>query len=629
VDYLAWSPDGRTLAMVCNDDKIDLWDAVTGTARSTLVGHSGGGLSASFHPAGTLLASNGYESRLRLWDAILGQPLLSVTGIGCQFSRDGRIVIRLEDRLNTYRFEPALEYWTFAHADREPMGYRSPSIHPDGRILAAGADRGLVLWDLADGKELAFLPIGLVWGPLFEPSGDLITFGSIGVQRWPIRLDAGRDELKIGPPRRLPLPESACGLARDRSGRIVAAADHTHAYVAAPGRTVRVGPLDDCRDVAVSPDGRWLATGSHTRGVQVWRIDEAIEDPAKEATKVADLPIEYHTTVSFTPDGKWLVAGSPRLRLWRVGTWREEGEYTGRIGCFSPDGRTTAIAEPTRILRLVEFATGRTLARLESPDLGGVHNLAFSPDGSRLVLGSSDRPAPSVRVWDLRAIRKDLAGLGLDWQAPAYPEPDPTAATGPRSPLKVDIDLGAYRGLDEEAWAVFRQAGDLQKAGRLGEAIDVLRRTVNRSPDLALAHNSLAWLLAKAPLPHRRGDEAVAHARRAVELAPDQPMYLNTHGVALYRAGRFAEAVSVLERSLAAGIGNLDGFDLFFLAMAHHRLGHGAAARECFDRALAWARENPPFPQYARELRTFRDEARAVLAGPADELPDDIFAAPR
>jgi WD40 repeat protein len=590
------------------------------------VGHSGGGVTASFHPAGTLLASTGYETRLRLWDAILGQPLLSVTGYGCQFSRDGRIVIRLEDRLTPYRFEPALEYRTFAHADREPMAYRTPSIHPDGRILASGADRGLVLWDLADGKELAFLPLGMVWGPLFEPSGDLITNGSIGVQRWPIRLDAGRGALKIGPPRRLPLPESACGIARDRSGRIVAAADYTHAYVAGPGRTFRVGPLDDCRHVAVSPDGRWLATSSHVRGAQVWRIDEAATDPAKEATKVADLPIDSGTLVGFTPDGKWLAAGNPRLRLWRVGTWREEGEYTGLIGCFSPDGRTSAIAEPTRIIRLVEFATGRTLARLESSDLGGVHELAFSPDGSRLVLRNSDRPALCVRVWDLRAIRKDLAGLGLDWQAPAYPEADPAAAT---VPLTTVVDMGAYGGLDEEAWSLFRQAGQLEAAGQVSEAIAVLRRAADRSPDLAMFHNSLAWLLATAAPPHRRPDEAVDHARHAVELAPDERMYFNTYGVALYRAGRFAEAVPVLERSLAAGLGNFDGFDLFFLAMAHHRLGHVAAARECFDRALNWVRENAVFPQYARELRMFRDEAQAVLAGPAGELPDDVFAAPR
>jgi hypothetical protein len=345
---------------------------------------------------------------------------------------------------------------------------------------------------------------------------------------------------------------------------------------------------------------------------------------------VADLRIEYGTTVGFTPDGKWLAAGNPRLRLWRVGTWREEAEYTGRIGCFSPDGRTTAIAEPTRIIRLVEFATGRTLARLESPDLGGVHELAFSPDGSRLVLRNSDRPSLCVRVWDLRAIRKDLIGLGLDWEAPAYPEADPAAATGPRSPLKVAVDMGAYRGLDEEAWSLFHQAGELQEAGQVGEAIAAFRRVVDRSPDLALAHNGLAWLLATAPPPHRRSDEAVDHARRAVELAPDERMYFNTYGVALYRAGRYAEAIPMLEKSLAGGLGDLDGFDLYFLAMAHHRLGHREEARRCFDRALSWARGRKFFSAgYARELKMFRDEAQAVLAGPAGELPDYVFAAPR
>jgi hypothetical protein len=63
----------------------------------------------------------------------------------------------------------------------------------------------VVLWDLARGTEFAFLPIGDA-GPMFEPSGDLITSGSIGVQRWPIQLDAGRGGFHIGPPRRLPLP---------------------------------------------------------------------------------------------------------------------------------------------------------------------------------------------------------------------------------------------------------------------------------------------------------------------------------------------------------------------------------------------------------------------------------------
>ena len=42
---------------------------------------------------------------------------------------------------------------------------------------------------------------------------------------------------------------------------------------------------------------------------------------------------------------------------------------------------------------------------------------------------------------------------------------------------------------------------------------------------------------------------------------------------------------------------------------------------------MSWIRERKFFSaEYARELRKFRDEAQAVLAG---ELPDDVFAAPR
>ena len=97
-------------------------------------------------------------------------------------------------------------------------------------------------------------------------------------------------------------------------GRIMAWADHDLAFVVTPERTFHLGPLDECRFVAVSPDGEWLATGNHVaaRGAQVWRI--------RDATKVADLPIDYGTGVVFSPDGEWLMttthpAGSGRLAL--------------------------------------------------------------------------------------------------------------------------------------------------------------------------------------------------------------------------------------------------------------------------------------------------------------------------
>ena len=47
---------------------------------------------------------------------------------------------------------------------------------------------------------------------------------------------------------------------------------------------------------------------------------------------------------------------------------------------------------------------------------------------------------PAVHVWDLRAIRQHLAGMGLDWDAPAYSDDDPAdPAAPPLPPLQVDF----------------------------------------------------------------------------------------------------------------------------------------------------------------------------------------------
>jgi tetratricopeptide (TPR) repeat protein len=147
---------------------------------------------------------------------------------------------------------------------------------------------------------------------------------------------------------------------------------------------------------------------------------------------------------------------------------------------------------------------------------------------------------------------------------------------------------------------------------------------------LSLCCNNRAWELATGPESTRDPHRALPLARRAVELTPGLSIYLNTLGVAQFRAGQYAEAIATLEQSLAAGRGQTDAFDLFFLAMAHHQLGHRREARSCFDRAVRWLNEQISLTeQYARELAAFRAEAEALLAGPSGELPDDVFAGPR
>ncbi|HZW34975.1 MAG TPA: tetratricopeptide repeat protein, partial [Isosphaeraceae bacterium] len=695
---VVWSPDGTTLATPCSDGKIYLWDAATGIRKVTLEGHTNEGLFVGFHPAGTVLASDGWERRLWLWDPVLGRPWLNLPGAKWiadrnLLSHDGRVILLREDQSITYQIDPALEYRTLAHPASRPIGYNAPSIRRDGRVLAVGTNLGVVLWDLARGTELAWLPIGEVRQMMFESSGELLTSGVAGVLRWPVRLDPDRHEFRTGPPQQLPLPATVDGIAEDHSGRTVALAYYKTCHVLTPQGPLQVGPLDDCRHVALSPDGQWLATGSHGKnGFQVWRL--------RDVTQVAHPVTEGFGYVRFSPDGKWLMTWMSPCRLWEVGTWREARQIGGIGHGFSPDGRLLIVQDATKAIRLVESETGRILARFESPDLCAVEAATFSPDGSRLVVTTRDGPA--VHVWDLRAIRRHLAGMGLDWDAPAYSDDDPASSALPPLP-PIQVELGPLAGhvehFTESARALFdrytarlqadpndadayhhraharadlvRSLADLE---RFGEAIADVTKAIQLRPEdahlrefrgklqgnladyrgevehyeaairdletalrlkpdqplvrdrLALYENNLAWKLANGPDASRHLDRALALIEQAIRLTPGQPVSLNTLGVVQYRRGRYAEALATLQRSLAAGHGQSDGFDLFFLAMAHHRLGHRDQAKNCFDRAVRWVKDQKNLTApYARELAAFQAEARIVLT----DLPDDVFAGPR
>ena len=96
-------------------------------------------------------------------------------------------------------------------------------------------------------------------------------------------------------------------------------------------------------------------------GAQVWRI--------RDAAQVADLPIEGLVGVAFSPDGKWLMTTHPRAGSGPSAPGARPGNDRRYGLCFSPDGRLVVVQDASKVLRLVETETGRTLARLESPDL--------------------------------------------------------------------------------------------------------------------------------------------------------------------------------------------------------------------------------------------------------------------
>jgi len=109
---------------------------------------------------------------------------------------------------------------------------------------------------------------------------------------------------------------------------------------------------------------------------------------------------------------------------------------------------------------------------------------------------------------------------------------------------------------------------------------------------------------------------ALRLVRDAVKQQPENATFQNTLGVVLYHNGKYREAAAALEKSLAAGQGQNDGVDLFFLAMCHARLGDTKAARDCFDRAVRWCEGKRTLPPgQPEELKAFRAEAEALLQG--------------
>src|SRR5262249_37475930 len=104
---------------------------------------------------------------------------------------------------------------------------------------------------------------------------------------------------------------------------------------------------------------------------------------------------------------------------------------------------------------------------------------------------------------------------------------------------------------------------------------------------------------------------ALPLARKAVAADPRNGAYRTTLGVAYYRLEEYRQAVEALERTPGD-----DAYDLYFLAMCHHRLGGAAKAKGYFGLARGSHERNAKSrnAEYAAELKEFQAEAEAVLA---------------
>lgn len=65
---IAWSPDGRLLAIGSADASAGIWDAATGEQLLALDGHSDIVLSIEFSPDGRRVMTSSNDGTVRIWD---------------------------------------------------------------------------------------------------------------------------------------------------------------------------------------------------------------------------------------------------------------------------------------------------------------------------------------------------------------------------------------------------------------------------------------------------------------------------------------------------------------------------------------------------------------------------------